>query len=60
MLWKLSGEVRETDFNLLWGKRHSNLGLPHPRDIFITTFFTQRKSTTTFSTDFDIRQVVCV
>lgn len=60
MLWKLSGEVRETDFSPLWGKRDSKLGLPHPRDISITTCFAQRKSTTTFSTDFDIRRVVCV
>lgn len=47
LLWKISGEVRETDFNPSGEKRDSSLGLPHPRNIFITTFVTQRKSTVT-------------
>lgn len=60
MLWKLSGEAKEVDFNPLWGKRDLNLGLPHPREIFITAFVTQRKSTILFSSGFDIRQALCV
>ena len=53
MLWKLSDEVKKVDFSLLWGKGDLKLGLPHPRNIFITTIVTQRKSTIPFSSSFD-------
>lgn len=43
----------------LGNKKDLNLCLSHPRNIFITTFVTQRRGTVSFSSGFDIRQTLC-